>query len=288
MIAVEFFGVSKLGAQRWLELPFLGFTIQPSEIIKPSFILMLAYLIRQSPPPPEGYGFKSFVQLSLYILLPFSLVVVQPDLGTASILLIVGFGILLMVGVRPKIWVILGSIFIIASPLIYTQMLHDYQKKRIKDFLSEKPSYHVKQSIIAVGNGGLLGKDKEKATQSHLKFLPIATSDFLFAYFMERYGFVGAIGLILIYIILILHIFSLQFLDHKDYFLKVFACGVSLLIFIYMSINIAMIIGFFPVVGVPLPFFSYGGSSFMTFVILIAILENLLAFRFIFMYNFNS
>ena len=105
---------------------------------------------------------------------------------------------------------------------------------------------------------------------------------------MERYGFLGALGLILIYIILIIHIFSLQFLDENDYFLKVFACGLALLIFVYMSINIAMTVGFFPVVGIPLPFFSYGGSSFITFVILIAILENLLAFRFIFLYNFNA
>ena len=169
---VLFFGVSKLGAQRWLELPILGFTVQPSEFIKPAFILMLAYLIRQSPPPPEGYGLKDFLQLSFYILLPFCLVVVQPDLGTASILLIIGGGILLMVGIRPQIWIALIAIFAIVSPIIYTQLLHDYQKKRIKDFLSEKPSYQVKQSIIAIGNGGLSGKEKDRATQSHLKFLP--------------------------------------------------------------------------------------------------------------------
>ena len=170
-------------------------------------------------------------------------------------------------------------LFANCCPLIYGN-LHAYQKKRIHDFISEKPSYHVQQSLVAIGSGGMFGKEKIEATQTHFKFLPIATSDFIFAYHVERFGFVGAVGLVLIYAMLVLHLLSLNLTNKNDYFLKVMASGVALLIFVYMGVNISMTIGFAPVVGVPLPFFSYGGSSFITFMIFFGILQNLLAFRF--------
>ena len=151
--------------------------------------------------------------------------------------------------------------------------------------MSEESNYHVQQSIIAIGSGGLYGKDKEDATQAQLKFLPISTSDFIFAYFVERFGFWGACVLIGIYAGLILHLMSINYLVKDDYFIKVFATSLSIMIFLYMSVNIAMTLGFAPVVGIPLPMFSYGGSSFVNFMILFGILENLLAFRFIFEYN---
>jgi len=285
LVAVEFFGVTKLGAKRWLEIPFTHFTIQPSEIFKPAFILMLAYLIQNNPPPPNGYGWKDFAKISFYILLPFFLIAKEPDLGTALILLIIGFGVLFIVGVNWKIWVTLLLLFSLTAPLAYKYLLHDYQRKRIRDFLSEKPSYHVQQSIIAIGSGGLKGKPKDEATQTQLRFLPIATSDFIFAYFVERFGFFGALGLVALYALLILHIFSLYFKLEQDYFTKVVAVSIALLLFTYMSVNIAMTIGLAPVVGVPLPLFSYGGSSFVTFMVLLGILEHLLAFRFKFLYN---
>jgi len=288
LLLVEFVGITKLGATRWIEIPFIGFDIQPSELIKPSFILMLAYIIKDDPPPEDGYGLKKFAIISFYIFLPFLLIVRQPDLGTASILFIVGFGILFLVGIQWKILVWIGVVSALILPLFYSNFMHDYQKKRIKEFLSDKPSYHVQQSIIAIGNGGLNGKPKEEATQVAFKFLPIASSDFIFSFFMERFGFVGAVILMLVYAMLIIHIFYMQIFSKNDYFLKVFSIGLSLLIFVYTIINIAMVIGFFPVVGLPLPLFSYGGSSFITFMVLLGILENLLAFRFIFMYNFNS
>ena len=167
----------------------------------------------------------------------------------------------------------------ISGPFLYSN-LHDYQKQRIADFVGEKPSYHVKQSIIAIGSGGLVGKEKTDATQTHYKFLPIATSDFIFPYTGERFGFWGAFGIIALYALLIVHLITLNFKLEEDYFAQVITSGISLLIFFYMSINIAMTIGLAPVVGVPLPFFSYGGSSFITFFALFGILENLLAFRF--------
>lgn len=283
LLAVEFVGHSRLGAQRWIEIPFVHFTLQPSELIKPAFVMMLAYLISRNPPPRGGYGLKDFAKLSFYILLPFILIAKEPDLGTATVLMLLGFGVLFIVGVKWKIWVGLGAAFIVSLPLIYGQ-LHDYQKQRLHDFIGEKPSYQVEQSMIAVGSGGFFGKAKEDATQAQMKFLPIASSDFIFAYVVERFGFFGAFLLISLYAALIVHLLVISAWT-EDYYIKVLAGGLSLFFFIYMSINIAMTIGFAPVVGVPLPMFSYGGSSFVNFMIMFAILENLLAYRFRYLYS---
>lgn len=173
-------------------------------------------------------------------------------------LLLVGYGILFIIGVNWRIWTTILIIILFASPLIYTNLIKDYQKKRISDFLSEKPSYQVQQSIIAIGNGGVTGKDVEDATQTQLKFLPIATSDFIFAYFVERHGFLGALGLIFIYGLIIFHLLSMNYFFHDDYVIRTFASGLGLLIFFNMSVNILMVIGYAPVVGLPLPMFSYG------------------------------
>jgi rod shape determining protein RodA len=199
------------------------------------------------------------------------------------VLMILGYGVLFVIGVYWKIWATLAVSILLSTPFLYGQ-LHDYQKKRIVDFMSEKPSYHVQQSIIAIGSGGLGGNSVENSTQTQMKFLPIASSDFIFAYVVERFGFIGAFLLVVIYAALILHLISISWYNN-DYFIKVVSLSLALLFFVYMSINIAMTIGFAPVVGVPLPMFSYGGSSFVNFVIIIAILQNLLAFRFTFYYN---
>lgn len=287
LILVEFIGAKKLGAQRWIEIPFTPFSIQPSEILKISLMLMLALVIRQNPPPKDGYDWQEFGRISLLILGPFFIILQQPDLGTALTVLFMGYGMLFLIGVNKKIWITLFCAFAISSPLVYEYGIRDYQKKRIHDFLSEKPSHQVAQSVIAIGAGGLRGKDKDEATQSQLKFLPIATSDFIFAYYMERFGFVGGFLLITLYMILIFHILSYS-LNAKDYFLRVISSCIAILFFVYMSVNIAMTIGFAPVVGLPLPLFSYGGTSFLTFIIMLAILENLLAFRFDLKYNAPS
>lgn len=279
LLSVEFFGISKLGAKRWLDIPFVHFTLQPSEIMKPAFLLMLAYLIKKNPPGEDGYSLKQFLHLSFYILLPFFLIAKEPDLGTALILLLVGYAVLFVIGVNKKIWISIALAIGICAPILY-ENLHDYQKKRIHDFLSEKPSYHVRQSIIAIGNGGLKGKSRDEATQTHFKFLPIATSDFIFAYTSERFGFYGAVGLLCFYGALIIHLLSLNYILKNDYFAQVMTTGIATMIFIYVGVNISMTIGFAPVVGVPLPFFSYGGSSFVTFMVLFGMLQNLLTFRY--------
>ncbi|WP_199919490.1 FtsW/RodA/SpoVE family cell cycle protein [Helicobacter enhydrae] len=288
LILVEFVGTKKLGAQRWILIPFTPFSIQPSEMLKISLMLILALIIRQNPPPKNGYDWREFGHLAFLILVPFFIILQQPDLGTALTILFMGFGTLFLIGVHRKIWITLGLIFVLSSPIVYQYGLQDYQKKRIHDFLSESPSHQVAQSMVAIGAGGLRGKDRDEATQSQLKFLPIATSDFIFAYYMERFGFVGGFVLISLYMILIFHIFSYAIIYTKDYFLQVISSCVGILIFVYMSVNIAMTIGFAPVVGLPLPFFSYGGTSFLTFTIMFAILENLLAFRYNLKYNATS
>ncbi len=279
LIAVELFGHSRLGAKRWIELPFVNATIQPSEFVKPALILMLAYLIHKNPPPIGGYRLKDFLKMAAYILVPFILIAKEPDLGTATVLLLIGMGILFYVGVHWKIWAGIAVLVVVLVPFSYKFVLHDYQKKRIHDFLSEKPSYHVQQSIIAIGSGGFSGKPKEEATQTQMKFLPIATSDFIFAFLVERFGFLGALGIITDYILLVLHLFSLSYYN-RDYYIKVLTAGIAFMIFIYMSVNIAMTIGFAPVVGVPLPMFSYGGSSFVTFIALFAIMQNFITFKY--------
>ena len=284
LLAVEFFGHARLGAQRWIDIPFINATIQPSEFVKPALILMLAYLINKNPPPIHGYRIKDFLHISFYILLPFILIAKEPDLGTALVLMLIGYGVLFFIGVYWKIWATIIVGILLLSPLAYKFLLHDYQKVRIKDFMSEKPSYHVQQSIIAIGSGGLTGKSKDEATQTQMRFLPIATSDFIFAFLVERTGFLGALGIILIYVMLILHLMSLS-IYNKDYYIKVVTISISFMIFIYMGVNISMTIGYAPVVGVPLPMFSYGGSSFINFIILFAIMQNLVTFRYKDMYD---
>ncbi len=279
LLGVEFVGHSRLGAKRWIDIPFINATIQPSEFVKPALILMLAYLIAKAPPPPDGYRLKDFLKISAYIILPFGLIAKEPDLGTGLVLLLIGYGVLFLIGVYWKIWVSMLVGVAVIIPLAYTQVLHDYQKQRILDFVGEKPSYHVQQSIIAIGSGGWTGKHKEDATQTQMKFLPIATSDFIFAYVVERTGFLGALFLITIYMILILHLVT-QSMYHDDYYIKVVTSAIGFMIFVYMGVNIAMTMGLAPVVGVPLPLFSYGGSSFLNFMILFAVMENLIAFRF--------
>ncbi|WP_245945612.1 FtsW/RodA/SpoVE family cell cycle protein [Helicobacter didelphidarum] len=280
LLAVEFIGTTKLGAQRWINIG--GFSLQPSEPAKIAVVLFLAHYITQNPPPREGYGWFEFLKISFFILLPFILILIEPDLGSATIVLAMGYGVLFIVGVHKKIWItciVLGLLF---SPIAFKFVLKPYQVDRIMKLVTGDTSTQVQQSLIAVGSGGLTGKSHEEATQANLKFLPVATSDFIFAHFVERFGFIGACCLIILYMFIVLHLLSFCFLDSQDYFLKVIASCLAMLFFVYMSVNIAMTIELAPVVGIPLPLFSYGGSSFITFVVLIAMFENATTFRFSF------
>jgi len=286
LLGVDLFGISILGAKRWLKIPIIGLTIQPSEFMKTTMMLMLGYLIYKNPPDKNGYSFKELLKISFYIILPFLLIAKEPDLGTALILLIMGFGTLIIVGVKPKILINSFIFLLFFIPFAYKFLLHDYQKERINKFLGN-PSYHVEQSLIAIGSAGLYGKTKKEATQTQLKFLPIASSDFIFAYFVERFGFIGVIILISLYFFLVYYILSYVEVLKNDYFAMPIFASVGLMIFVYSYVNIAMTINLAPVVGVPLPFLSHGGTSFINFMIIFGILENLLAFKHEFLYNFN-
>jgi len=287
LLSVELFGKKILGAQRWIEIPGLGVTLQPSEFIKITVLLMLGYLISRNPPQKDGYGWRMFIKLSAYILIPFILIAKEPDLGTGLVLLLTGFGVLFVIGIQTRIWLILAILIGVSAPLLYTHGLKPYQKQRIANFIG-KPSYHVQQSMIAIGSGGMNGQAQEEATQTQLKFLPVSSTDFIFAYLGERLGFVGMMSTIALYIALILHLLYIAMNNEKDYFVRVFSSGIAFLFFIYMTVNILMTIGLAPVVGLPLPMFSHGGTSFIIFSFLFGILENLLAFRFYFMYNSDS
>lgn len=280
LLAVEVIGTTKLGAQRWINIG--GFSLQPSEPVKIAVVLFLAHYVQKNPPPQNGYGWIEFFKISVFILIPFFLILIEPDLGSAIIVLVMGYGMLFIIGVHKKVWltcIIAGLLF---SPIAFKFVLKPYQVDRIMKLVSGNTSSQVQQSLIAVGSGGLTGRNYEDATQANLKFLPVATSDFIFAHFAERFGFLGSCALIALYLFIVLHLLSFCFLDSQDYFLKVIASCLAMLFFVYTSVNIAMTIELAPVVGIPLPLFSYGGSSFITFVILIAMFENATTFRFSF------
>ncbi len=277
LIAVEFIGKSILGAQRWIEIPGTSMTIQPSEFIKVSVIMMLGYLISKNPPPEKGYGIFQFIKLSIVIIIPFILIAKEPDLGTALVLLIAGYGVLFIVGINWRIWATIFVVLGLSAPLLYTQ-LKPYQKKRITDFVG-KPSYHVNQALIAIGSGGMEGQKKEDATQTQLKFLPVSSTDFIFAYLGERFGFKGMMVVIGLYILLIFNLLYISAKFASDYLVKTFASGLAFLLFVYMGVNIYMVIGMAPVVGLPLPMFSHGGTSFIIFAVIFGILQNLITFK---------
>jgi len=286
LIAVELIGKSILGAQRWIEIPGTGFTIQPSEFIKVSVIMMLGYLIAKKPPQETGYGLFQFIILSIVIVIPFILIAKEPDLGTALVLLITGYGILFVVGINWRIWATIFIVLGLSAPLLYGQ-LKPYQKKRITDFVGN-PSYHVNQALIAIGSGGMEGQKKKEATQTQLKFLPVSSTDFIFAYLGERFGFKGMMVVIGLYILLIFHLLYISAKFASDYLIKAFASGLAFLLFVYMSVNIYMVIGMAPVVGLPLPMFSYGGTSFIIFAVIFGILQNLITFKDYSRYNSDS
>jgi len=286
LMAVEFVGVSILGAKRWIEIPGLGVTIQPSEFMKVSVFMLLGYLIARNPPPQNGYNVLHFMKLSMVIIVPFLLIAKEPDLGTALVLLITGYGILFIVGINWKVWATLFVVLGLSAPLLYGH-LKPYQKQRISDFVG-KPSYHVTQALIAIGSGGLEGKSKEESTQTQLKFLPVSSTDFIFAYLGERFGFKGMLAVVGLYVLLILNLLRFSWKYESDPLIKVFTSGLAFLFFVYMGVNVYMVIGLAPVVGLPLPMFSHGGTSFIIFAVIFGIIQNLIAFKDYSKYNTDS
>lgn len=265
LIAVLFFGKLVAGSRRWLDLGF--FALQPSEFAKLGTVVVLAKYYSNNI-STRGFTIRDLVIPIALVLCPFVLILDQPDLGTAMLVGLIAVSITLFVKIEKKTFIasIICSIGIVISSWFF--LLKDYQKQRVITFLNPEhdplgAGYHVIQSKIAIGSGILFGKGYMKGTQSHLSFLPEQHTDFIFSVFTEEWGFVGAVCLLSLYIFLVaigLNIAN----NSRDQFGTILCIGVLSMIFWQVFINVGMIMGLLPVVGVPLPLVSYGGSSVLT------------------------
>ena len=282
LLVVLLAGKVRGGAQRWISLGF--FTFQPSEFAKIALVLVLARYF-SGRYDYGGLGVGDLLPAIGITLVPFLLVALQPDLGTAGVLLIILAAMMVIACVRLKVFLLVGAMGAAAIPGLWFAM-KDYQKQRVLTFLDPGrdplgAGYHVIQSKIAVGSGGVLGKGYLQGTQGSLRFLPEQHTDFAFAVFSEEWGFAGSILLLLLFLALIYRMFYLASRS-QDRFAS-FACGgLASFLFAHVAINIAMVCGLFPVVGIPLPFVSYGGSSMLTNMMALGILANLSRTRFTF------
>ena len=267
LIWVSIYGIKVSGSQRWMNLYFLA--LQPSELMKIGIILCLAkYYHRASIEKVNSFLSISFV-LSI-ILLPIILVISQPDLGTSILIALSGLIILWLGGVKIKYFFLSFITFLISLPFIISN-LQPYQKLRILTFLDPDrdplgAGYQIIQSKIAIGSGGFSGKGFLQGTQSYLDFLPEKHTDFIFTLFSEEFGFIGSVGLLLLYTIIILRIVQIGAIS-RSIFARLFCFGFAFAIFIYITVNLSMVLGLLPIVGSPLPIMSYGGSSMLATMI---------------------
>jgi len=282
LILVLGYGLITSGAQRWVKIGSLSF--QPSEFVKLSLILALAKFFHR-PSHPKGYSLRELLLPFLLLLLPMILILKQPDLGTAIILLLVFFSILIFVKIRWSSLLTIGLAGGVALPLLWG-FLKEYQKKRIHTFFNPDldplgAGYHLIQSKIAVGSGGILGKGFMKGTQCKLGFLPEQQTDFIFSALGEEWGLIGSLFIVGIYFALILWGLRIA-VQAKDRFGAILAFGVVAMLFWHIFINIAMVLGMMPVVGIPLPLLSYGGSFMISTLIGVGLLLNVSMRRYLF------
>ena len=267
LVITLFFGLMASGSRRWLDLYFLN--LQPSEIMKIAIIVCFArYYHRIQTAEIQNYKFI-LVPLIL-ILIPCFLVIQQPDLGTSILIAGTGIIIIWLAGLNIKYFVYSGLLLIVSLPFAVS-LLKPYQKSRILTFFNPDrdplgAGYQIIQSKIAIGSGGFFGKGFLKGTQSYLEFLPEKHTDFIFTLFSEEFGFLGSIILLLLYILLIYRIISIGFYA-KSFFSKLFCFGFASAIFLYIFVNISMVLGLLPIVGAPLPIMSYGGSSMLSIML---------------------
>ena len=267
LIWASLYGVTASGSQRWVSLYFVN--LQPSELMKIAIIICLAKLYHRS----QFSSINNFVNLIIpvaILIVPIVLVVSQPDLGTAILIALTAFVVLWLVGINIKYFFYSALIFIVSIPFVIS-FLEPYQKIRILTFFNPDrdplgSGYQIIQSKIAVGSGGLIGKGFLKGTQSYLEFLPEKHTDFIFTLFSEEHGFIGSVILLLIYAIMIFRILRIGSFC-RSYFGKLFCYGYGSAIFIYVSVNMSMVLGLLPIVGSPLPIMSYGGSSMLATMI---------------------
>lgn len=272
LVAVEIAGDVGLGAQRWIDLGFIR--IQPSELMKPALILALAryfHMVRHE----DQNHFMLLLPPLLLIAVPLLLVLKQPNLGTATILAFIGVSMLFLAGLR---WQYFAAVALVAALMVPIgwQSLHSYQKQRVMTFLdpSQDPlgsGYNIMQSIIAIGSGGFGGKGYLEGSQAQLDFLPEKQTDFIFTMLAEEFGFIGVLVLIALFAALLSFTLALS-QRAKSRFVSLMCAGVGAAFFAHMFINMAMVMGIVPVVGVPLPFLSYGGTFLLSAMILSGLL----------------
>ncbi len=273
LLGVEIVGAVGGGAQRWLE--FGPIRIQPSELMKPAVVLAMARFYETL---PSGLisSWRSLVPSGMLIAVPIGLVLLQPDLGTSVAIAFGGVVVMFLAGL-PLWWFLLaGGTAISAAPLVYFFALHDYQRARVTTFLDPEndplgAGYHIAQSKIAIGSGGIFGKGFNNGTQSHLNYLPEPHTDFVFASMAEEWGLVGGLFVLLMYG-LILRWGMKVAAQSQDRFCALLAAGATATIFFYIAINLLMVMGMAPAKGIPLPWMSHGGSSMMTNMICIGLL----------------
>ncbi|MCM2357333.1 MAG: rod shape-determining protein RodA [Geobacteraceae bacterium] len=283
LVLVMVVGKTSMGATRWLHLGFIN--IQPSEPMKIVIIMVFARFFNGYP-ALQGLSFRDLGHPLLLLGGPALLIMKQPDLGTAILVVLIACSMVLYVGVR---WRTAVSVILTMIPLgygVWHYYLREYQKNRLLNFIDPErdplgSGYHIIQSKIAVGSGGFLGKGYLHGTQSHLRFLPEQHTDFAFSVFAEEWGFVGCLVMVVLYLFLIL--WGLHIAGRcNDRLGSLLAVGVTAMLFWHIIINMGMVIGLFPVVGVPLPFFSYGGTSMVTSMVGVGILLNISMRRFMF------
>ena len=267
LVWTYFFGITSSGSQRWIDLYFIN--LQPSELMKIFIILCLAKYFHRMKLQNVNSLYTILTSL-IIILLPMGLVIVQPDLGTSLLIAISGIVVLWFAGINNRYFIYTMLGFIISLPFIIA-FLKPYQKLRVLTFLNPDrdplgAGYQIIQSKIAVGSGGLFGKGFLKGTQSYLEFLPEKHTDFIFTLFSEEFGFVGSAFLLLIYAVIIYRILSIG-ATSRSYFAKLFCYSFSGAMFVYIAINMSMVLGLLPIVGSPLPIMSYGGSSMLATMI---------------------
>ncbi|MBI4925978.1 MAG: rod shape-determining protein RodA [Bdellovibrio sp.] len=276
LVLVLFIGKSSLGAKRWLG--FGNFGIQPSEFMKLSMVICLAKFF-ESDRNLGGYSFRDLVLPTLLLIIPCGLIAMEPDLGTGLIIMLVGLSMFLFMKIQAKTLLILGICATILLPLSYQFVLKPYQKQRLTSFIDpmgdpKGSGWNSLQSKIAIGSGKLFGKGYKKGTQSQLNFLPEHHTDFIFSVFGEEHGFVGCAIIVLLFFAFLLNGLSVAY-QSNDKFGLLLAFGISLTFFWQIFINLGMVMGMLPIVGVPLPFLSYGGSSLVTSLFSVAVLTNI-------------
>lgn len=262
LVAVLFYGDIGKGAQRWLDLKVFRF--QPSELMKVSVPMLIAYYLADKSLPP---GISRILLVGILILVPGFLIAKQPDLGTALLVCAAGFSVLFIAGISWRLLMSLGILATATAPLLW-YFMHDYQKRRVLTFLNPEndplgAGYHTIQAKIAIGSGGFYGKGWLNGTQSHLEFLPERSTDFIFAVLCEEFGMLGVLLLLSVYLFIIVR--CLYIAVHAQHtFGRLLASGLTLTFFVYIFVNMGMVTGQLPVVGVPLPLISHGGTSMVT------------------------